>query len=454
MKRILSILLSLSAISFAAAAQSVYELSFTYPDNNNLITYKAFFIDYNDGKGQARLRFTAPNSNDSVLVDLDVAEEISESNQVCNSDERIYYKLKNPKFIESKNPDITLPAYLCFKKDMASGLFEPMGVAASSTDCNADVIKFSKVTPIDKKDLTREFVLNYFKVNDPFYRNIFVLNNSKDLTTSERNIKLFLLFVANVTDTLIGKANSKDMYDAIKFFQKVKDFLGIDAFVYDSVTRNNFNRQTVINKINSFLTPGEKDIVVFYYAGHGFRQLKDGWPGPYYDMRDLVVDKRKSYLENAISTEEITNLIRKKGARLNLILSDCCNDTVTKTNPIAKAPALSGKKGMFDLFWNTQKCRNLFLNTNITTIMASAASPYQLAISNTEFGGYFSNFFINTMETNLSLANRYPTLTWDDIFNQTIKKTETMAGRTWCDDANTIKCNRQRPFANIMYGRF
>ena len=454
MKKILPILLSLSAISFAAAAQSVYEFSFAYPDGNNAIAYKVLFIDYNDGKGQARLTFTAPNSNDSVLVDMDVAEEISESNQVCNSNERIYYKLKNPKFIESKNQDITLPAYLCFKKDMVSGLFEPMGVAASSTDCKADVIKFSKVTPLDKKDLTKEFVLTYFKVYDVFYRNIFVLNNSKDLTTSERNVKLFLLFVANVTDTLIGKANGKDMYDAIKFFKKVKDFLGIDAFVYDSVTRNNFNKQAVLNKINSFLTPGEKDIVVFYYAGHGFRQSKDGRPGPYIDMRDLIIDKRKSYLDNALSMEDITDMVRKKGARLNLILSDCCNDTVTKTNPIAKAPALSGKKGMFDQFWNTQKCRNLFLNTNITTIMASAASPYQLAVSNADFGGYFSNFFINTLETNLSLANNNPTLTWDDIFNQTKQKTETMAGRTWCDDANTIKCNRQRPFANITYGRF
>jgi hypothetical protein len=454
MKKVLPVLLSLSAVSFAATAQSVYELSFTYPDKGNIIAFKAFFLDYNDGKGQARLRFIAPNSNDTMLVDMDVAEEIPEKDPGCNYGERIYYKLQNPKFIESKKVEISLPPYFCFTKDIISGLYEPMGVAASSTDCKTDVLKFSKANPLTQKDLTKEFVLTYFKPYDVFYRNIFVLNNSKDLNIADRNVKLFLLFVANVTDTIIGTANTKDMYDAIKFFGKVKDFLGINTFVYDSVTRNNFNKQTVLNKINSFLTPGEKDIVVFYYAGHGFRQPKDGRPGPYIDMRDLVVDKRKSYLENALSMEDITDMIRKKGARLNLILSDCCNDSVTKTNPITKQPAVSVKKGMFDQFWNMQKCRDLFLNANPTTIMAAAASPWQLAVSSAVFGGYFSNFFINTLETNLSLANKTAKLTWDDVFNQTKVQTETRAGRSWCDDAQTIKCNRQRPFANITYGRF
>lgn len=452
MKKILPLIVLTLSICLSATAQSIYELSFDYPSNNKLVSYKAIFIDYNDGKGQARLTFTAPSSNEQILVDFDVAEETP--NPFCNTPDRIYYKLQNPKFIESTDRGTNLPAYICFKQETASGLYEPMGIAASLGDCNTDVVKFSKISVLQQADLTKEFVLTYFKPYDLFYRNIFVTNNSKDLTTTERNVKLFLLFVANVTDTLIGTANSKDMYDAIKFFGKVKDFLGINTFIYDSVTRNNFNKQTVLTKINSFLTPGNNDIVVFYYAGHGFRQPKDGRPGPYIDLRDLIVDKKKKYLDNSLSMEDIVDLVRKKGARLNLILSDCCNDSVTKTNPIVKEAALSGKKGMFDLFWNTQKCRALFLSANPTTILATAASPFQLAISNADFGGYFSNHFINTLETNLSLANKSSKLTWDDIFAQTKQQTETKAGRTWCDDAKTVKCNRQRPYVNIMYGRF
>jgi hypothetical protein len=445
MKKILPLILFLSATCLSSTAQSVYELSFTYSSNNNPVAYKALFIDYNNGKGQARFKFTAPNSSDSLLVNFDVTEEVSEMPPLCKSDERIYYKLQNPKFIESTDPIISLPSYICFKKDVISGLYEPMGVAASATDCTKDVQKFSKVSVVDKKDLTKEFVLTYFKTNDFFYRNIFVTNNSKDLTTTERDVTLYLLFVANVTDPKIGTANSKDMYDAIKFFGKVKDFLGINGFVYDTITRNNFNLQTVSQKIDA-LKPRPRDIVVFYYAGHGFRQPRDTRTGPCIDLRDIADYKKKSYLDNSLSMETIVTLIKQKGARLNLVISDCCNDTVTKTNPIVKEPALSGKKGIFDQFWNTQKCRSLFLNATPTTILAGAAKPGQLAISNPVFGGYFSNFFISTLETNLSLASANPKLTWDDIFNQVKPQTETKAGRTWCDDAGTIKCNRQQPF--------
>jgi hypothetical protein len=453
MRKDLLFLLMLTATSFSTAAQSVYEFAFTYPDKNNALAYKTVFIDYNDGKGQARLKFNVPNSSDTILVNFDVVEEDSETNPVCNSGERIYYKLQNPKFIESVKQEISFPAYICFKKDITSGLYEPIGVSASATDCKTDIVIFNSISVVEKDALTKEFVLKYFKIYDFFYRNLFVLNNTKDLTASERDVKLFLLFVANVTDTLIGTANTKDMYDAIKFFGRVKDFLGINTYIYDTVTRRNFNKQTVLQKLDA-LKPGDKDIVVFYYAGHGFRKSKDGSLAPYIDLRDLVIDKGKKYLDNSLSMEEIKDLVKKKGARLNLVISDCCNDTVTKTNPIVKEAALSGKKGFFDQFWNTQKCRDLFLNSTPTTILAGAAMPGQLAISNPVFGGYFSNYFISTLETNLSLASTKPKLNWDDVFNQVKQQTETKAGRTWCDDARTIKCNRQRPFATILYGRF
>ena len=283
-----------------------------------------------------------------------------------------------------------------------------------------------------------------------FNRNIFVTNNSKALTTSERNVKLFLLFVANTTDKEIGTADRKNMTDAIAFFRNVKDFLGISSFVFDTITGRRLNKTNVENAIKTFYTPGRNDIVVFYFSGHGFRKEKDGRPAPYIDLRD---ETNTDYMVNSLNLEDISLMIQKKEARLNLILSDCCNDNVTKSNPMAKDGALSGKKGLFDKFWNTQKCRDLFLNAMPSTILATAAMPYQLAISNAVFGGYFSNHFINTLETNLSLANKNPTVTWDIIFDQTLKQTETKSGRTWCNDEGTIKCNRQRPYKCISYNR-
>jgi Caspase domain len=433
----------------ALRAQTMYEFSFEYPATKPA-DCKLLLIDNNDGTGKARLKFFTPGAADTVLVDFDVREEIVENNTACSN--RLFYKLQNPRFIESKKPLTALPEYICFKTDLVTNLYEPLGVMNAPASCNIDPIKFSNVANINQQSLTKEFVLTYFKAYEPFYRNQFVTNATKALTVMEQRTKMFLLFVSNVTDPLIGIADRKGMNEAISLFGKIKDFLGISTFIYDTVTAMNFNKQTVLNKINTFFTPGPNDIVIFYYAGHGFRMPKDGRPGPYIDLRDVVLDRTKRYQDNSLSTEDIVMMIRKKGARLNLIIGECCNDTITKTNPMVKEPAIAGKKGGFNMNWSTQNARDLFLNATPTTILAAAASPYQLAISNNDFGGYFSTFFRNNLELHMGYTKT--NVKWQNIFDQTSQQAETKSGRTWCNDEKTIKCNRQKPFATILYGRF
>ena len=113
---------------------------------------------------------------------------------------------------------------------------------------------------------------------------------------------------------------------------------------------------------------------------------------------------------------------------------------------------IAAKKGGLGMNWSTQNCRDLFLNTTPTTILATAAEPYQLAISNPVFGGFFSTFFRNAVETHLSYAKN--NVTWTDIFEQAKTQTERKTSRTWCNDEKTVKCGRQRPYVNIQAGRF
>ena len=451
MKKKLILTATLFIIVSILHAQTIFEFSFQYPASAPNNSYRLLFVDNNDGTGKVRLKFTTPGVTDTVIADYKVKEQVAENTSGCTLGDRLFYKLQNPDFIESKNPGVNLPQNLWFTKEDSSGLYVPAGVSDSGIYCKTELVKFNTITNIDQTKLTKEFVLGYFKDYEPFYRSLFVTNSSKALTTTEQNTKLYLLFVANVTDKEIGIGDRKNMNEAISFFGKVKEFLGISAFIYDTLTGANFNKQTVLDKINN-LNPGPNDIVIFYYSGHGYRKPKDGWPGPYIDLRDLVLDKNKRYLDNSLSTEEILGMIQKKGARLNMIISECCNDYVTTTNPIAKDPPISGKKGGFGINWSTKNCRDLFLNATPTTILAYAASPNQLAISNPDFGGYFSTFFRNSLETNLGYSKT--NVTWDNVFDLTKQQTETMAGRTWCNDEKTVKCNRQRPDAKITYGRF
>ena len=445
MKKLLVFTFSLFFIALSLHAQTVYELSFSFPQTNEPIAYKACYIDAEDDTGKIRLRFISPKGPDSILVDMDVIQEYPDIKSDCFVSDRIYYKLQNAKYIESKDPAVSLPKYLCFKKDPASGLFEPFGITNSSADCKADVVRFNKVAFIEHKDLTKEFVLTYFKPYDMFYRNLFVTNNTKALTTTEQNIKLYLLVVANVFDKKIGQADRKNMNDAIAFFRKIKEFLGIDQFIYDTIANmKDYNKKNVADKINTFFKPAPDDIVVFYYSGHGFRKPKDGKPGPYIDMR---TDYSKDFMVNSLSMEDIMATIQKKGARLNLVLSDCCNAFVNDTNPMVEPPAT---KKSFGVNWSTQNCRNLFLNKMPTSILATAASPYQLAAMNNEFGGFFSHFFRTALETHFSFLKTK--VTWEQVFEQTKIQTKHKADYTWCDKVTKRKCN-QKPFVCINYGR-
>jgi hypothetical protein len=446
MKKILALIFSISLTTAVSKAQSVYELSFTFPAANTTVAYKACYVDAADGKAKVRLKFTAPEGGESILAELDAVEEFPDIKTGCINSDRVYYKLQNPKYIESKDPGILLPKYLCFQKDAATGFFEPYGITNSSADCKAEPDKFSNIVFIEQQNLTKDFVLVYFKPNDQFYRNLFVTNNPKALTTFEKNIKLYLLVVANVDDEKIGMADRKNMNDAIAFFGKIKQFLGIDQFIYDTITGKRINKQNVENAINTFYAPaGPNDIVVFYFSGHGFRKPKDGRPGPYIDLKD---EKNWKIMEASASMEDIFETIRKKGARLNLVLSDCCNALITDTNPLAEPPAT---KKSFGVNWSTENCRNLFLNSTPTSILGAAASPTMLAASNNSFGGFFSYFFRTALETHFSFAKN--NVTWDQVFKQTADQTKYKADHTLCDKATKRICN-QLPYYRIELGRF
>lgn len=441
MKKILSSFFLFFLIAVTSEAQSVYELSFTFPAGNSTVEYKGCYVDAADGKAKLRLWFMAPGSTDSILTELEAAEELPDMNSGCINTDRIYYKLKNPRYIESKDPGIVLPGYFCFQKDAATGLFEPYGITSSSEDCNAEPAKFSHIAFIDQQSLTKDFVLTYFKPYDLFYRNLFVTNNPKDLTTFERSVKIYLLIVANVDDPKIGPADRKNMNDAIAFFGKVKEFLGIADFIYDTITGRRLTRQNVLNAVNTFFAPaGSNDIVIFYFNGHGFRKPTDGRPGPYIDLKD---ERNFRIMEASASMEDIYATIRAKRARLSLVLSECCNALITDTNPLAEPPAV---KKSFGINWSTENCRNLFLNKTPMSILGAAASPSMLAASNNNFGGFFSYFFRTSLETHFSFAKT--AVNWDQVFKQTAEQTKYKADRTYCDNVTKKKCN-QLPYYRI-----
>jgi hypothetical protein len=278
------------------------------------------------------------------------------------------------------------------------------------------------VTFLDKKKLDKDLVLQYFTKQDIFYKNLFE-TQTRALSPFEKSTRMILLAVANVNEPEIGASCLKDMNRAVETFSKLADFMGI-KFESRTVAGSNYNKATVEKQIAS-LTPALNDIVVFYYSGHGFRKPKDSRRFPYIDLREKPDN---TYMENSMNIEDVYDAIRKKGARLNLVIGDCCNTEVSAKNAIG-AP-IPRKKG-FSLEWNLENCRTLFLNPLPRSILVTAADRDQKASSNNEFGGFFSFFFKTSMENQLGFFKK--NVSWENVLNDAKKSTITKAEHTYCD---------------------
>lgn len=130
------------------------------------------------------------------------------------------------------------------------------------------------------------------------------------------------------------------------------------------------------------LTPGKKDVVFFYFSGHGYRTRENGdspWPN-----LDFPVEN------HGISLKGIIEAISQKKARLSIIMADCCNQLISKSfaPPMVKArmftyaPEENEKRNMKSLF-----CKS----TGVIAIVSSTQG--QAAYCNVEGSFYTRSFF-------------------------------------------------------------
>ncbi len=437
MKRKASLISFLLLVSITTSAQITYQFSFTFPNATASISCKAFFLNYGDGTGLARLRFNAPGTNDSTLIDMMAQEENTDKIAGCSNAGMLYFKLQKNQAIYGNDGNIVLPLFFCFKKDNLTGFYEPFGFSYAIGDCKAPVTVFSEIRYLEKKDLTSDFVLTYFTPREKFYTGLFA--STRALTVNELNVKMHLLIVANTFDEHIGKACAKDMRRTIKFFKDIKDFLGIQL-EYDTIAGKKYNLTEVEKAIEKLRTAAPNDIIIFYYTGHGFRQKGDNRRPPYIDLRPNYDDNPNNF--NSKSLADIFQTISDMPARFKLILSDCCNDMSKTYSVKSKAPAQT--KG-FSLTGNIQNGAQLFLNATRTSILATGANPDQRSICNDDFGGFFSYNFLNSIENQLSFTTTNPN--WNRIIEEARIKTRNMSLRVDCPLATnpTKKCN-QMPY--------
>lgn len=241
--------------------------------------------------------------------------------------------------------------------------------------------------------------------------------------------KMHLILVTNTMIPDIGKSCQVDEDKTLKELEIICDELEIPlekTVIHDK----DFSKQKVTDALNA-LNPNPNDIVIFIYSGHGFRWSKQKSEYPNIDLKYSAYQKISE--ETCYNLSSIYDKIVPKGARLNIILGDCCNSDIGITSRSGSA-SLSSKH---QTEGKLERLKQLFLQSK-GNIIAAAAQPLETACGDSQDGGYFLTSFFSALSKETSqLFTQTPT--WDSVIQRTIKnakyKTEHLKG---CSQQNGI----------------
>jgi len=441
-----------------AYPQSLYQLQYNFHHPGDSITYHAFMVRFDDGTGLLRVRYVEPKTNQDVLIETDIEEAFTLDKSGMPDTSILVSKAIDPRFISGNDKTKFITPVFLFENNSTTGYFDPTGVTEPGNTVMSTNTIFSAEL-IERTALTREFVLQFFSEDEDFFVNLFNIK-SRGLTPVEKSIKLHLLIVADTLDKEIGSSCARDMRRASETFTGLTNFLGIKIYP-KTISGKEYNKQNIQAAINN-LKPSASDIVVFYYSGHGFKIPEKPRRFPNLKLKNFRNDRsnfrdsmtwikkdRQDNISYSLNIEDIFNSIKKKGARFNLVLSDCCNNDIFSENAKGTKP---GKTKGSGIEWSEDNIRTLFLNKNPMSVLATAASTGQKASSNDDFGGFFSYFFKTSMENYCSKLKT--NVTWDLVLQDAQKQTIVKARHTYCDKPYIPEniC-QQNPDYKIIFGK-
>lgn len=220
---------------------------------------------------------------------------------------------------------------------------------------------------------------------------------------------MHLFIVANTEVADIGSACRVDYNNIRNEMNGIAQSIGIRVKEYD-VTGAAYSKEGLQQQIAS-LRPAANDIVVFLYTGHGFRF--DDQQDPY-PMMALTSNDYQPLEGNYVALSDVYNAICKKGARLNIVLSDCCNSKLGERRPLEGNTLFSRGNNNF----SRKRLTELFFNAK-GSLLSTAASPGEYSWCDAA-GGMFTLSFIQSLRREISAMNT-GAVSWQSVVDNTLK---------------------------------
>lgn len=423
---LLSFFLTLSIPVFS---QSLYEIEFSA----GKVKYKGFLVYFNEEDAYMRIAYTINNVYNVVNVDY-----TSTSGQ---EDGYNYFIMQgeNPRFItknlgsrankQSYNPDHFVWVWDEDTKGEKPFVTEDPNFSEESLK-RVDSYKELKVS-----ELTDDYLHRFYWDNEKEYLAFQNMrdneldshvaqehyhNNTTQQQDQEVNYgaaKMHLVMLVNSSIGDIGASCETDSRNITKEFEDISAALKVDFRKYE-IKGSSFTKNNAMNVLNG-LNPGSNDIVVFYYSGHGFRWSDQTDAYPQMDVRASSYTKLSA--ETTLSVSSVYNLLDKKGARLNIVITDCCNSDIG-INKMTETSFLAGRSYQTP---HIEKLQKLFLATKGNLIVTSSSAG-QVSWSNSVNGGFFTLSFLQAFHEEISyLKTQEPS--WDNILKKshanTVQKT-------------------------------
>lgn len=281
---------------------------------------------------------------------------------------------------------------------------------------------------ISTDKFTESYVNSFFYKSEPLYEVLVSYNQKDQYREDDPNIdqssNLHLILVTNTSIPDIGQSCNVDKDKALSEIEVICHELNMPV-IKTVISDKKFNKQSVTDAINN-LNPNSNDVVIFIYSGHGYRWSNQESHYPNLDLRFSnyqALSKNTSY-----NLATIYNSIIEKGARLNIVIGDCCNSDVGVSMRSGESSLVhrSHAQGKID------KLKTLFLKSR-GNLIAAAAKPYETACGSSRDGGYFISSFFTSITKETSVINTN-TPSWNNIVSRTINtaryKTENLQGCT------------------------
>lgn len=401
--------------------------------------YRAFLVRQDDGTGFIRVNYT-DSTGETIWVDMEMQEGYETNKKGKVDSTKLYFQGYDPIIVKGDTSTAYYPDVFWFQLNKQSGYFEPWDVVSNSDDGTPTSGEYLEVKLLNDNDLTKDFVDQFFEPTDDFYSNATDTATARKLTPEEKKTSLYLVIAANTNDPIIGSTCEEDRKATESTFSDLAEFLGI-KLVAKSIYGKEYSKQNVETAINS-LNPSPKDIVVFYYTGHGF-SMQDTYEYPHIALNGKAFESAKA---NSLNMEEIFARIKSKGARFNFVFSDCCNTPIETASAIM--PASVARTRNSQIGWDIDNCKALFMNPKPTSILATAAARNEMSCGISSGG-----LFTSSMRSSLIdfFSKFHNNVTWSQLLteakNDTIKRAEKTALVE--DDGKVTRC-KQHPIFKIQ----